>query len=254
MAPVNSRAALIAAALEEFTDKGYETATLASIAERAGVTTGAVYAHFRGKLDLFFEAVGIRSVDRVMHGTLADAAAKPSLDAAAVLGRDLARPVAPESLLLLDVLVLARRDPRLATTMRRLMATKLEAWTAAAEAGRAAGAITSDLDAEDIAALLALLAVGKMALAIVQPRPPSAAALMRIGDAMLTGAGDGSGSADPLSAVATEAARAMRARADFEAAVVAASEAGHSLRQVAEAAGVSHEQIRRIVADKRASA
>ena len=37
---------------EEFTTKGYEAATVAGIAKRAGVTTGAVYAHFAGKLDL----------------------------------------------------------------------------------------------------------------------------------------------------------------------------------------------------------
>lgn len=48
----NSRAALIGAALEEFSTKGYEAATVAGMAERAGVTTGALYAHFAGKLDL----------------------------------------------------------------------------------------------------------------------------------------------------------------------------------------------------------
>lgn len=246
---VNSRAALIAAALEEFKDKGYEAATLVGIAERAGVTTGAVYAHFRGKLDLFFQAVGMRSVDGLMHETFADPTSKPKVDVAAVLARDLARPAPPESLLLLDVLVLARRDPRLATTMRRLMTTKVEAWTAATEAGRNAGLIGTDLSAEDVARLLALLKVGKMALAVVQPRSPSQAAFMRVADAVFGGARSRTRSRSALTAVAAEAAKAMRARADFEAAVVAATEAGHSLRQVGEAAGVSHEQIRRIVAE-----
>ena len=55
----NSRAALIDAALEEFSTKGYEAATVAGIAERAGVTTGALYAHFAGKLDLLLATVGL---------------------------------------------------------------------------------------------------------------------------------------------------------------------------------------------------
>jgi hypothetical protein len=37
----NSRAALIDAAFEEFSTKGYEATTVAGIADRAGVTTGA---------------------------------------------------------------------------------------------------------------------------------------------------------------------------------------------------------------------
>ena len=53
----SSRSALIVAALDEFSEKGYEAATVAGIAERAGVTTGALYAHFDGKLDLLLGGV-----------------------------------------------------------------------------------------------------------------------------------------------------------------------------------------------------
>ena len=62
----NSRAALIDAALEEFSTKGYEAATVAAIAERAGVTTGALYAHFAGKLDLLLATVGLTPADEVV--------------------------------------------------------------------------------------------------------------------------------------------------------------------------------------------
>ena len=53
------REALLDAAVAEFTSKGYEAATVAGIAARAGVTTGAVYGHFRSKLELLLEAVGL---------------------------------------------------------------------------------------------------------------------------------------------------------------------------------------------------
>ena len=62
----NSRAALIDAALEEFSTKGYEAATVAGIAERAGVTTGALYAHFAGKLDLLLATVGLTPAEEVV--------------------------------------------------------------------------------------------------------------------------------------------------------------------------------------------
>src|SRR6476646_2211225 len=69
----NSRAALIEAAFEEFTAKGYEAATVAGIAERAGVTTGALYAHFAGKLDLLLATVGLTPAEDVVD-SLADMA------------------------------------------------------------------------------------------------------------------------------------------------------------------------------------
>ena len=62
----NSRGALINAAFEEFSSKGYEAATVAGIAERAGVTTGALYAHFTGKLDLLLATVGLTPTEDVV--------------------------------------------------------------------------------------------------------------------------------------------------------------------------------------------
>src|SRR5688500_1713733 len=63
----NSRVALLEAAFEEFSAKGYEAATVAGIAERAGVTTGALYAHFAGKLDLLLATVGLAPIQDVLR-------------------------------------------------------------------------------------------------------------------------------------------------------------------------------------------
>ena len=72
----NSRAALIDAALQEFSTKGYEAATVAGIAQRAGVTTGALYAHFAGKLDLLLATVGLAPADEVVD-TIVGMVARP---------------------------------------------------------------------------------------------------------------------------------------------------------------------------------
>lgn len=47
-----TRAAILAAAAAEFDEHGYEGARLERIVERTGATKGAVYFHFRSKLDL----------------------------------------------------------------------------------------------------------------------------------------------------------------------------------------------------------
>lgn len=56
-----TRAALIEAAREAFLAHGIDGASLAQIAEAAGCTTGAVYANFPGKDDLFLAVLDARA-------------------------------------------------------------------------------------------------------------------------------------------------------------------------------------------------
>jgi TetR/AcrR family transcriptional regulator, acrAB operon repressor len=48
-----TRSAILNAALEVFGEKGYSRSTLNGIAQKAGFTRGAVYWHFKDKIDLF---------------------------------------------------------------------------------------------------------------------------------------------------------------------------------------------------------
>lgn len=50
---------LLAAASEEFAEHGYHQVRIDSIAERCGVTKGAVYMHFRSKLAMFLGAYDV---------------------------------------------------------------------------------------------------------------------------------------------------------------------------------------------------
>jgi AcrR family transcriptional regulator len=52
------REAIVAAALEEFTARGFAAARLDDVAQRAGVAKGTIYLHFRDKDALFQEIVG----------------------------------------------------------------------------------------------------------------------------------------------------------------------------------------------------
>src|SRR6185295_6485342 len=118
----NSRAALIEAAFEEFSSKGYEAATVAGIAERAGVTTGALYAHFAGKLDLLLATVGLTPAEDVVD-SIADMASMPWSEASRIMSHGLATPPDRGMLLLLDVIVVARRNPHVARILRRGLET-----------------------------------------------------------------------------------------------------------------------------------
>src|SRR5690349_23645902 len=51
------RAAILAAALEEFAARGFAATRLDDVARRAGVAKGTIYLHFRDKESLFQELV-----------------------------------------------------------------------------------------------------------------------------------------------------------------------------------------------------
>jgi AcrR family transcriptional regulator len=55
LAKLRTRQALLAAGKQLFTERGYEQATVRDIARAAGMSTGAVFANFSDKSDLFGE-------------------------------------------------------------------------------------------------------------------------------------------------------------------------------------------------------
>src|SRR3954447_25980759 len=55
--PPGKREAILAAALEEFSTRGFAAARLDDVARRAGVAKGTIYLYFRDKQTLFQELV-----------------------------------------------------------------------------------------------------------------------------------------------------------------------------------------------------
>lgn len=51
--PTSTRERLIQAAFEMYREGGWQGSSLAGIADRLGMTTGAIYSHFKGKNELF---------------------------------------------------------------------------------------------------------------------------------------------------------------------------------------------------------
>jgi len=64
LSKIRTRQKVLEAARELFTERGYEAATIRDIARRAGMSTGAVFASFQDKSDLF-EAILMEDFERV---------------------------------------------------------------------------------------------------------------------------------------------------------------------------------------------
>jgi AcrR family transcriptional regulator len=82
-----AREAIVAAAIAQLADGGYASATVQTVAARAGVATGTVYRHFPSKADLFAEAfrrASAREVEVFAAASAADGRSAAERIAAAV--------------------------------------------------------------------------------------------------------------------------------------------------------------------------
>lgn len=246
----SSREALLEAAVAEFAEKGYEGATVAGIAARASVTTGAVYTHFRSKLELLLEAVGLSTVDAFTRRS-AHVAALPPSDVGLALARGLlGRPSGRRDLLLIDAISLARRDPRVAEGFRRVIQAHVEAFARTSQPGIESGRIEPIVPTDQLGRLMLALSLGIMALRALDETPPADATVARLVEFLLQPAHEREKSERALARVEARARAAEHAEANLHALIADAKADGHSLRRIGKAAGLSHERVRRILADR----
>jgi AcrR family transcriptional regulator len=245
----NSRAALIEAAFEEFSSKGYEASRVSEIAERAGVTTGALYGHFGGKLELLLETLGISTVEDLMR-SIADVATLPWSDVLSLISEGMATPPDRRMLLLLDVIVVARRDPQVAEILRVGLEQYLGGMRRATKAGITMGLIDPAVPLDDIARILTLLNLGMLIFAALGEKAPSDQAFSRVIDLLFQSSGAGDEQPAALARIQTRVAALSRAQMAVDDAIAIAVDEGYSLRQVAAVAELSHERVRVLIRDR----
>jgi AcrR family transcriptional regulator len=153
------RERLLRAAADVFAQRGYDGTRVADIARAAGVSNAALYAHFDSKAGLLVEAVRAHG-PRLLADVLRTDPARPIGDVLLLVGRRLPRRRDAGGHLVVEALVAARRDPKLATLMHAHLGDRAQ-WIA--ELVRSAQ-LTGDLDpavpADAVAHFCMLLAMG----------------------------------------------------------------------------------------------
>lgn len=107
-----TRERLLDAAAEVFCERGYEGTTVAEVARRAGLTTGAIYANFKDKAELLLQTIERGSAQAVADLEAAREAGMSAADRLLMMGgRMIANRDWVDQRLFVEMFTAARRDP-----------------------------------------------------------------------------------------------------------------------------------------------
>ncbi len=158
---------LLTAAIEVFTERGIEKAGVALIARRAGLTTGAIYSRWEGKQDLLLDALDVVLMQQIAQ-LLAVGPDASAADVLGSLGADLMNREAAGDALMLEALVMARRDPVFRTTLRDRMADEESHLATLIDNGKDAGIIDPTLSTRAILTLCQAISLGFMVMGAIE--------------------------------------------------------------------------------------
>jgi AcrR family transcriptional regulator len=160
-----TRKRLLAAAADVFAERGYDGTRVADIAAAAGVSNGALYAHFGSKAELLVAALR-EHAPRLLADLVAADPDQPVADLLLAAGRVLPRRLDARGYLIVEALTAARRHADVAGPMREHMTERADWLARLVRAGQADGELDPALSADAVAHFCLLLAAGS---ALVPP-------------------------------------------------------------------------------------
>jgi AcrR family transcriptional regulator len=154
-----TRERLLRAAAEVFAERGYDGTRVADIAAAAGVSNGALYAHFASKADLLVAALRTHGRNLLAEMFAADPD-QPVVDLLLAVGRWLPRRRDACGYLIVEALVAARRDEDVARPMREYVGERADWLAGLMRLAQAGGELDPALSPAALAHFCLLLAMG----------------------------------------------------------------------------------------------
>ena len=159
-----TRARLLDAAAPVFARLGYEKASISDITAAAGLSSGSIYGHFGSKAELFVATLRAHS-EREIEGLLGDGDA---IDVAAVIaarGAVLDRRSVAHGSLVVEAVVAAKHDPKVAELLRASFGQREDRFAALLRSAQAAGEIDDTVSPDAAARLILVIALGSLLVA-----------------------------------------------------------------------------------------
>jgi len=163
VAAAETRERLLRAAADVFAERGYDGTRVADIAAAAGVSNGAMYAHFGSKAELLVAA--LRAHGRPLLADLLAADPDRSItELLLMIGRGLLRRRGSSGYLIAEALVAARRDEQVAGLMREYTRERADWLAGLVQAAQVGGELDPALSPDALAHFCLLVAMGSALL------------------------------------------------------------------------------------------
>ena len=160
-----TRGRLLEAAATVFAERGYDGTRVADIAAAAGVSNGALYAHFASKAELLTGALRAHG-GQMLADLLATEPDRPVTDLLLAVGRLLPRRRDARGYLIVEALVAARRDADVSRLMRAHVGERADWLAGLISLAQLGGELDEELAPNALAHFCLLLAMGS---ALVTP-------------------------------------------------------------------------------------
>jgi AcrR family transcriptional regulator len=160
-----TRERLLRAAADVFAQRGYDGTRVADIAAVAGVSNGAIYAHFASKAELLVGALRAHG-RRLLADVFAADPNRSITDLLLVIGRWLPRCRDASGYLIVEALIAARRDEDVARPMRDYVGERADWIAELVRVAQTDGELDPVLSPNALAHFCLLLAMGS---ALVTP-------------------------------------------------------------------------------------
>ena len=154
-----TRERLLRAAADVFAKRGYDGTRVADIAEAAGVSNGAMYAHFASKADLLVAALHAHG-RRLLADMFAADPDRPVMDLLLVIGQQLLDRQDSRGFLVIEALVAARRDDDVGRPMRGYIGERADWLAGIIEFAQSGGEVDPALSPRALAHFCLLLSMG----------------------------------------------------------------------------------------------
>ncbi len=165
LAAAQTRERLLRAAADVFAERGYDGTRVADIAAAAGVSNGALYAHFSSKADLLVSALHTHG-RRMLADMFATDPDRSVTDLLLVIGQGLLSRRDDRGYLVIEALVAARRDAEVAAPMRHYIGERADWLAGLIELAQADGEVDVGVSPSALAHFCLLLSMGS---ALVTP-------------------------------------------------------------------------------------
>jgi AcrR family transcriptional regulator len=165
-----TRQRLLDTAAGVFARMGYEGASIAQITSEAGLSSGAIYAHYAGKAELFVATLRAHA-EREFERLLGPGGVPDIATFFIARGTALDRRSRAERTLLMEAVVAAKRDPEVAKVLRSSIADREVKLTGLLRAAQDRGDIDADLSAQAVVRFVLMVALGSLVIGALDLPP-----------------------------------------------------------------------------------